>query len=458
MGHSLFRKDHTKESVLSMSEKAYLLEQMQQVAKGDCTSIDASKLADQELAEGINAMIKALNSNCNDYVLRLNDAMDEATNNTVISQMLKTVSDQTTAIDGMRNSSEELGNSITSISNVVEEIKKFVDDAVKVSATSVANMTNSIQVVNESSKDMEKLTELIGDFKTKTSKINEIVDIVKSVAQQSNLLALNASIEAARAGEAGRGFAVVAGEVKTLSDSTTSSAGDINHYVEEIQAGIEELTSSIQGTADKLKNGNTIVETSVKDIQTINKQMNTINEEITTIYAYVQNQTAATEEFVSSIDQMADSYDELQDDCNQAGEFLFNTIRNTDKIRGTIAKKAVELKVSDKLRIFEVDHIIYTWRLNNAVGGYETLNANTLANDKGCKLGKWMESVAGEPIAQKAAFQEMKRHHSRLHAKSVQCFEEINKKNKEKAIQYYQEAKQILDELLKELEILRGQC
>ena len=274
--------------ILKKKENGYskkrelLMEQINQIVYKDdvATFLEVKEGMDEELVSLINEMLRKVQSKSNSHVMRLNDMVDNATSNTIISDMLDRVSKQSTSIDVMRASSQELGTSIASISDGLAEIKQFVDNAVSTSNHSVQNMTKSIEVVNQSSQDMKRIDEMIQEFRQKTEKINEIVNLVKEVAEQSNLLALNASIEAARAGAAGSGFAVVAGEVKHLSETTAVSTGDIARYVQELQDSMDILAETIGNTSDKLDEGNQIVETSVSDMQTINGQMVTINSEI----------------------------------------------------------------------------------------------------------------------------------------------------------------------------------
>ena len=454
MSKKLFMSSKSKKAEQQRLQKELLIEAMRKIESRDLDEIDNTPFEDKELIQSLNHLIKTLKSSCNEHVLRLNDTLESATNNSIIQEMLDTVSAQTESIDEMRGSSQSLSNSISNISNVVEEIKRYVDGAMITSVDSVKNMTKSIEVVNKSSEDIQKINDMIVDFKAKTAKINEIVSLVKSVAEQSNLLALNASIEAARAGAAGRGFSVVAGEVKTLSESTTESASDITRYVSELQESIDELTLTIGETAQKLTHGNSIVEKSVGDIQTINGQMKTINDEISNIYSFVQTQHTATDSFVGSIDELASSYQVLYDSCNNAGNFIFGTVRQMDKVRGAIARYAAELSTAEWLRIFEVDHVVYVWRLLNAIGHKEELKYESLVDPNGCKLGKWMVSLTDEKLLKHSSFVSMKKYHEQLHAKSVQCYEEIQRKNSAKAMSYYEETKVILENMLKEIHTL----
>ena len=125
------------------------------------------------------------------------------------------------------------------------EIRDNTHDMLQVSQSSAANMNDSITVVNESSQKIADINNQVNAFHEKINKIGEIVDIVKKVASQSNLLALNASIEAARAGEAGKGFAVVADQVRQLSSNTSESAEDIVKYVNELKQDIETFFNEI---------------------------------------------------------------------------------------------------------------------------------------------------------------------------------------------------------------------
>lgn len=450
MSSNLF---HSKKSTNAVvSDRAKLLEEISKVSNGEINTIGEDGFLDVELIQQINAMIYNLKSSGNNDVMRMNDLVEEATNNSIMKEMLETVLGQSNSIDGLKISSKELGDSISNISNAVENIKQFVDEAVVTSVDSAQNMTKSIEVVSQSTEEIRNINEMVHSFQSKTLKIHEIIDLVKKVAQQSNLLALNASIEAARAGEAGKGFAVVAGEVKVLSESTTESAADIMRYVKELQANTEELVETIHKTTQKLEDGNQIVERSVNSIQSLNTQMNTINDEIGSIYNFIQNQEETANGFITSIDTLSDSYDEMQNQCNNGGKYLFDIVRGTDKIRGNLVRNAMGFTTKEFLHVFEVDHMVFTWRLYNAINKYETLQMDVVNNHKDCKLGKWCNSIKDEKILNHPSFLQMKKYHEELHAVAVRCLKEIENQNRVQAIRYYEEASATLQKLLQEIE------
>ena len=239
--------------------------------------------------------------------------------------------------------------------------------------------------------------------------------MVKKIASQSNLLALNASIEAARAGEAGKGFAVVADQVRQLSSNTSASAEDIVKTVTELQAGIGSLASAMDETTNRLANGNQKVEQSVKDIQMINSQINTIREEIDSIYGAVDKQSAVTREFGSQIENISESYQELSKDCMEAGNHMFKSGRSIDTVRSDMVRGFTEITKQDWMTVFEVDHFILTWRIYNNAVGFEQLKITQLNNPSSCKLGKWASAQTDTRLTNSQAFKELIKCHNDIH-------------------------------------------
>ncbi len=438
-----------------LPDRQRLLDDMNRIISGETILISEDDYLDSELAQTLNRLTVSLKRLCNEPTMRINESLATSTSDSIISDMLESVSSQTSSIENMRGSSDHLIESNKEISNVIGDIKQFVDKAVDSSEKSVNYLSRSIDEVTRSASEINTINVMIQDFKGKTEQISSIVSLVKSIAQKSNLLALNAAIEAARAGEAGRGFAVVAGEVKTLAENTTSSTEDISRYVSELQKGIDELALTMEHTADELLHETTVVGESMNDIHSINEQMGIINDKINNIYSNVQEQHATTTVFMEAIDTIADSYASLKKSCDDVGQFLFRTIRSIDKSRGALARDVAYLSTPEWLQIFEVDHIIFTWRLHNAVGKYEELVLTNLQNFKGCKLGKWMDSITDSRILQLASFKNMNRYHQELHKKAVECYNAIQEDHTEEALRFSDEAEQILAKMMDSLHALQ---
>ena len=306
-------------------------------------------------------------------------------------------------------------NNIENIVSSVQSVQDNTHEALLASEESVTNMENSIRLVDESAKQINLISEQIVAFQEKTIKITEIIDIVKKIAQKSGLLALNASIEAARAGEAGKGFAVVANQVRDLSANTTQSTEDVVKYVTEIQEGINELVEAVQATTKQLELGTQSVHHSVQEVNVMNEKINSISKAMDDISNEVQNQSAVTQNFMASIESIADSYETLSEECIKTGDHLYRISRDIDSARGNMARKNARLTTLDWLTIFEIDHLIFTWRVYNNLAGFEKLVITQLNNPRGCKLGKWMGEQTDPRIINSIEFKTLFAIHDEIH-------------------------------------------
>ena len=241
----MFGKNRTAQDTLG-NDRELLLQAMDKIIAGDFSEVSAEGFRDPIYAEKLNQMIGAYKKANNNYIMRLNEAMQSIGDNSYVKNMLDQVYTQQQSITDMNSSSQILKESIGNISDAMGEIRDNTHDMLQVSQSSAANMNDSITVVNESSQKIADINNQVNAFHEKINKIGEIVDIVKKVASQSNLLALNASIEAARAGEHGRGFAVVASEVRNLAAQSAKSSKEITDTINMVQQSVDKTVVSMK--------------------------------------------------------------------------------------------------------------------------------------------------------------------------------------------------------------------
>lgn len=430
---SLFKKQEN----LIEQDHQLLLECMDKAIQGDFSVVDESLFHDPEVARKYNQMVDAFYASNNAFVMRLNSSMREIGDSSNVKEMIEQLTSQTVAIGNMRHSSQDLGESIENIVSSVQTIQENSHEALASSAESVATMEESIRIVDESARQIQAINTQIVEFQEKTAKITEIIDMVQKVAQKSGLLALNASIEAARAGEAGRGFAVVANQVKDLSASTTQSTQDVILQVEEIRSGISALVESIEATTKQLEAGNQSVHKSVDEMNKMNEHINTMSQAIDSIFDEVNTQSALTQNFVASIDCIADSYDTLSEECMNTGKHSFRISRAIDSARSNMARSNAKLSTLDWLKVFEMDHLIFTWRLYNNLAEFEHLKIEQLNNPKGCKLGKWLSTQNNPQITGSAAYRQVVAAHEEIHKYGCESWYSKENGDRDEALRYF---------------------
>jgi Methyl-accepting chemotaxis protein len=410
---------------------------------------------DKELAEAYNKLVDRFIIKNASHVMSLNDTMELVGNTSIVKNMIESVMQQNKSLESINKTSEELSSSIGNISNLLLNISSYVNNAYDDSSASIKNMSESIGFVNNSFNDFNHIKTMVNGFKDKTERIHQIIDIVKGIAREINLLALNASIEAARAGESGKGFAVVASEVGKLAASTRSSTADIESYINELQSNTDDLVSTINKTSSDLDTGKSLVQNSVESLNNVNISMETINNKIEDISAHMLNQSTSTQNFFKLLNDISRESSKLVDYCNGTGDLMYNVSRSVDKVRGNMARYSTSLTLPEWLRVYSIDHVIYTWRLYNMIAGFEVLEYKNISNPKRCKFGLWYYSVTDAAIINNIHFKNAGALHASLHEKGVKCFNYKQNNENTKALKAFDESTAILSNFVKEIEAVK---
>lgn len=244
-----------------------------------------------ELAQAFNQLVERMRhviGQVNSSVAKLHDAVSnvvasaEETRTGVLQQ--QTQADLVaTAMTEMVSTVQSVAESTTNAASAAEEADREANGG-----TAVVNQT--VETINRLASEVEKATQVIEKLASESANIGTVLDVIRGIADQTNLLALNAAIEAARAGEQGRGFAVVADEVRSLAQRTQEST-------QEIQRMIEALQNGARASVDVMKSGRTQAQISVDQAAKAGDALKTIASAVAQISSLnIQIATGAEEQ------------------------------------------------------------------------------------------------------------------------------------------------------------------
>ena len=199
---------------------------------------------------------------------------------------------------------DQLTQSVVSISENTQETSRNTDQAVSDNRLCLENVNLTQQSIRGLSGSLVGAGTKIETLAENCRAISAVVDVIQSIAEQTNLLALNAAIEAARAGEQGRGFAVVADEVRALASRTYDSTKEINNLIVNLQSGSEDAVGAMTGCQQKVKETERYSTEVVERLSEINTGLEGVNGMIQQIAAAVEEQSAVSRDVAENVNHI----------------------------------------------------------------------------------------------------------------------------------------------------------
>ncbi len=281
-----------------------LMQVLQRTVDGDLT-FELESDSKDEFGRTARLLVKMRDSLSNSVSMILEAAEATQRDITELQQLTNSIGDKVSQAESrsvtVAAASDEMVSTTGDIAKNCEDAASTAEKSNTITSQGVAQIEDAISKIQDQVKKTELDSKQIGELKVQSEKIGTIVETIEDIAQQTNLLALNAAIEAARAGEAGKGFAVVADEVRALASRSSASTQEITKMVEQVQHYADSANDSM---IESVKNMNELADKS-SGIQTILQSIidnvSNVNSQITQIATAAEEQTTATSEISSNM-------------------------------------------------------------------------------------------------------------------------------------------------------------
>jgi len=233
-------------------------------------------------------------------------------------QVLESSSRQADEINSVATAMQEMHSTIREVSSLTTDSAEQATSSVTATHKVRKMLEGAVNSVNALSADMSETNTTIEAVAESSDNITKIIDVISMIAEQTNLLALNAAIEAARAGEQGRGFAVVADEVRTLAAKTQNSTEEISHLISDLSAHVKDAVEKVSKGLERANETVEVTNSSNQSLEEVAGMVDSISQHMIQVAAAVEEQSSTTEEINRNISTIRDASTELMEFVKKA--------------------------------------------------------------------------------------------------------------------------------------------
>jgi len=394
-----------------------LIQQLGETAQagGRVLDIKGNKIVER-VCQSYNSLIQKYSSSAGELTKVTNELsftashlsdVTESTNENIRQQQQETDM-VATAMNEMSTTVEEVARNASAAASAAEQANDSAIKGESVAQISKASIDALVDDINEAS-------EVISQLEKQSTDITVVLDVIKGIAEQTNLLALNAAIEAARAGEQGRGFAVVADEVRSLATRTQESAREIDEMITALQTGVRSSVSVMETASIKGGESSEKVEDTFNALKNIHQSVNIINDMNAQIATAAEEQSAVANEINQNIVSITQSADTTTQHANDSQQTSLKIATISQELKNLVSHLGAEGDKSLDLSSAKAAHLNWKTRLRAFLDGEATLSRDEAVSHRHCDFGKWYYSDGLKHFGQLQGIKDVENPHEELH-------------------------------------------